>query len=115
MIITSICIREGEVIAPWYYGFSYFLPDREAYVFLPIPLNFLVRWARMARYKWDSFRSGQDIWSRELAEVYHHAFWEGRLSGRKKYRREGWNLLARVLERRYLHQSKKTEDETNKK
>ena len=57
MILTEVERFQGERLPPWWYGVSRIDADREVAVFLPIPINFLVRWSDAISRRWNVWRS----------------------------------------------------------
>lgn len=61
-IINSLLIgehelMEGAILPPWYYGYGYRLLNKNVTVYLPIPINYIVRLCVRVQHHWDRFRS----------------------------------------------------------
>lgn len=69
MIFTAKQIYDGAVKPLWYYGFSYREWFSEREVWLPIPWNFIVRWRRYARMRWDAWRGRDDSVHRRIRRM----------------------------------------------
>lgn len=57
MKITRYEMIEGEILPPFYYGYSHRDFGYDVTYFYPTPINYLVRFCIHAKYKWDKFRS----------------------------------------------------------
>lgn len=53
----KISRREGDVLPSFFYGLAYFDYVRDFAVFMPIPINYVVRLGKRIKHKWDKFRS----------------------------------------------------------
>ena len=69
MRISARQRHAGEILPPLWYGLSYtdFIRDYEVYH--PIPLNFIIRAARLIKYVWDRFRSKPTWMDRQITVV----------------------------------------------
>jgi len=47
---------------PWYYGVAYCKVDWMTRICYPVPINFIVRWAWLLRYRWDTLRIVSPRW-----------------------------------------------------
>jgi len=72
----------GHVDIPRIYGLAYLDPDRDFYVFYPIPLNILIRALKSV---WLSLRVGiRPLWVEKLrSEAYRKGFGDGWTDGYK--------------------------------
>lgn len=78
MIQIKKIIREGEICHPWYYGHSYFDWPMNVRVMHPIPINFIVRFIRQAKFWWDCFRLGKshlDKLEDDIRSKVYHNYW----------------------------------------
>ena len=48
--------RDQDMMPPWYYGYAYRDIVRNRSVFAVMPLNWLIRWGRQFKRRWDIFR-----------------------------------------------------------
>lgn len=53
----KISRREGDVLPSFFYGLAYFDYVRDFAVFMPIPINYVVRLGKRIKHKWGKFRS----------------------------------------------------------
>lgn len=72
-----------EHLPPFWYGLSYtdFIRDYEVYH--PIPLNFIIRVARLLKYAWDRFRSRPTWIDKQITTSLHQI----RLREKEYYRK----------------------------
>ena len=57
MILTRREKTEGEMLPPFYYGYSHRDYRRDVIYFYPVPLNFIIRLFIPLKFHWDVFRS----------------------------------------------------------
>ena len=95
---------EGFVDPPWYYGMAYWDVSYMMSVWYPIPLNFVVRWARAARYTWDRFRGTAPRWipyeavKEELKAAREVAYEAGKQDGYRQGYEGAFNSLNALLD-----------------
>ena len=93
MILKAIAVKEGNVYPPWWYGFAWheFFADQE--IWLPIPYNYIARWLRLARMRWDKTRAVHDRFTARVRRMaiageklsYWRGYEHGLLQGYKHY------------------------------
>jgi hypothetical protein len=71
----------GNRLPPWWYGLAYLEWERDATVFYPLPLNYVVRWWRLARWRWDWWRSRAPRLDRRVRRLVHRAYATGYSAG----------------------------------
>jgi hypothetical protein len=98
-------ISEGGVMPPWYYGIAYYDPFTSFSIFLPMPLNFLVRWWRLFVYHWNEWRGYSPPHIVLTRDEFHRLQWaifeKGRLAERQfneQCDRENWRQVAALIE-----------------
>jgi len=62
------CVEMGT-LPPWYYGLAYYDECSMAGHFYPIPINYLVRWAKLLQWRWNRWR-GQSPYVIVTRETY---------------------------------------------
>ena len=95
-----VWVDDGEELPRWYYGVVGYYPSRRSTLFVPIPLNILVRLRIELCVRWDRLRSGgSDSWIRateaerlcrdKQAKSFERGLAQGRAEGQRTGYEEG--------------------------
>ena len=102
MLITDLELMDREKIS-WYYGFAYYILDKNISVFLPIPLNFFVKKIRQVFERLKYPQSGDIVrLETKYQEGYSKGCEEGFLRGWKRFYDMGIAELDKK-DKEYLH------------
>lgn len=81
MIVTDQSIRRGTARIPFLFGLSYREPSLRAEVWLPVPLNFVVRWFVEWRERYNIWRGVPSKWMIAHGLEVRDACMEGEAAG----------------------------------
>ncbi len=91
-----VLLGEGEVV-PFWYGLAYKDFTRDVCVFLPIPINFIIRASR--EFYWLMMKAWPNKLERKIHEETHAAFERGKQMGREHERNKIYDSLTEVLQK----------------
>lgn len=95
MIRLQKDIVDGQCIPSWWYGLAYRDWEREAEVWHPLPLNFIVRWAHRLYWRWNRWRGKQTKFDLVFANKLTQEYWRGFSRGRQ----EGMTFRAHCFDK----------------
>ncbi len=85
--------EQGDRLPPWWYGLAYLEWERDVAVLYPLPLNYVARAWRRARWAWDGWRSGTPRLDVRVRKLVRRAEAVGYQRGYV----DGWREIARAL------------------